>query len=72
MPSKQKDHVAHQHHPHEPKEPGEVQFTAQEKTDNVKNAHVEDLAKKSEGNFDYKQVDEAKEKGLVRHLSRSL
>lgn len=69
MPSKQKDHVAHQQHPHEPKAPGEVQFTAQEKTDNIKNQHVEDLANKSEGNINYEQIDEAKEKGLVRFMS---
>lgn len=71
MPSKTKDHVAHQQHPHEPKEPGEVQFTKQEVSDNIKNQHVEDLAKKSEGNIDYKEIDEAKEKGLVGCFSIS-
>lgn len=68
MPSGKKDHVAHQLHPHEPKEPGEVEFTKQEVRDNVKNAPVEDLAKKNEGNIDYEEIDEAKKKGRVSHF----
>jgi hypothetical protein len=35
-------------------------------TDEVKNSHVEDLAKKNKGTVDYEDVDEAKKKGLVR------
>lgn len=65
MPSAQKDHVAHERHPHEPKEPGDPQHTSQELQDNVKNAPVESLAKKTEGNLDYDQVDQAKKEGRV-------
>lgn len=66
MPSAEKEHVAHQHHPHEPKEPGPVQHTSQELQDNIDNAPVESLAKKSGGDFNYKEVDEAKKEGRVR------
>ena len=70
MPSATKDHVAHQQHPHEPKQPGGAQLTAQEKTDNVKNHKVEELAKKSEGDFRSEELDEAKKEGRVSHLSQ--
>jgi hypothetical protein len=65
MPSAQKDHIAHQQHPHEPKQPGGAQLTAQEKTDNVKNHKVEELAKKSEGDFRSEDLAAAKKEGLV-------
>jgi len=65
MPSAQKDHIAHQAHPHEPKEPGGAQLTAQELTDNVKNHKVEELAKKSEGDFRSEELAEAKKEGRV-------
>jgi hypothetical protein len=65
MPSATKDHVAHQQHPHEPKQPGGAQLTAQEKTDNVKNHKVEELAKKSQGDFRSEELDEAKKEGRV-------
>jgi hypothetical protein len=68
MPSETKDHVAHQQHPHEPKEPGAVQHTTQEKEDNVKNHKVEELAKKTQGDFRYEDVDEAKKQGRVSAL----
>jgi hypothetical protein len=68
MPSATKDHVAHQQHPHEPKQPGGAQLTSQELTDNVKNHKVEELAKKSEGDFRSEELDEAKKEGRVSDL----
>lgn len=65
MPSSQKDHVAEGHHPHQPKEPGEPKHTKQELEDNVKNAPVESLAKKTGGDYTYDQVDAAKKEGRV-------
>ena len=71
MPSSQKDHVAHQAHPHEPKEPGGAQLTAQELTDNVKNHKVEELAKKSEGDFRSEELAEAKKEGRVSETGQA-
>jgi hypothetical protein len=71
MPSATKDHVAHQQHPHEPKQPGGAQLTAQEKTDNVKNHKVEELAKKSQGDFRSEELDEAKKEGRVSEPVRA-
>lgn len=67
MPSAQKDHIAHQQHPHEPKQPGQAQLTSQEVTDNVKNHKVEELAKKSQGDFRSEELEAAKKEGLVSY-----